>query len=456
MARWNYANVLSAGGEARRLWQFSPNDQFKLSREYTARNGEALPPNLGGKSWRSLWQPKLNIAWLPVEKVFLRVVQLPIAEFAETVSMVEFQLEKLSPLPVGQMVWTIEVMPKREEGLQSVIIVIVSRSLVEEFLGKLEGQGYLADRLELPILDQLLATQVNEDGVWIYPGEADSSTSLVTWWYGGILRNVTLLSWNNGPDPVRLKEQLSQMAWAGELEGWLTTSPRWHLVADAARATQWEPLLNEIAGESVQLIAPIAPAQLAAMSAKRAVGASARGVNLLPSEFSERYRQQFIDRLWMRGLFATVGIYLVGLIIYFAALMVLNFQFNRVQVEVAGLSQQYTNTMQLAQRVAVLQEQANLKFGGLDCWKTISDLLPEELGLTSFNFQGGKTMMLNGTVAQEHLGKLVDYYENVGKASVNGLPLSLRPLSTPAARPNASGVPTIYWSFSASIGTTEK
>ena len=44
-----------------------------------------------------------------------------------------------------------------QTNLQTVVVVIAARNVVEEFLGELEGQGYLADRLELPLLDQLQA-----------------------------------------------------------------------------------------------------------------------------------------------------------------------------------------------------------------------------------------------------------------------------------------------------------
>ena len=70
------------------------------------------------KDWRSLWQRKLNIAWLPPEKVFLRVAQFPASDFDETLAMVELQLEKLSPMPVTQIVWTIHLLPHAEGNLQ--------------------------------------------------------------------------------------------------------------------------------------------------------------------------------------------------------------------------------------------------------------------------------------------------------------------------------------------------
>src|SRR5207245_10544242 len=135
------------------------------------------------------------VALLPGEQVFVRVAQYPRSEFNETVSMVELQLEKLSPVPVAQIVWSIQVLPHTDEKMQTVIVIIVARNVVEEFLGELEGQGYLADRLELPVVDQLQATEVTEDGAWIYPEVLGGKNSgLAAWWYGGVLQNIDLLT----------------------------------------------------------------------------------------------------------------------------------------------------------------------------------------------------------------------------------------------------------------------
>jgi hypothetical protein len=89
MARWHSCNVLHAGADKRRVWQFETrNGQFVLGREQATANGEALPYAQVTKTWRSLWQPKLNIAWLPPENVFLRVIQLPKSNLDETCAMV--------------------------------------------------------------------------------------------------------------------------------------------------------------------------------------------------------------------------------------------------------------------------------------------------------------------------------------------------------------------------------
>ena len=131
MARWQYCNILHVGADASHLWQFdAKGDGFALNREHAGAAGEPLPFHLAAKSWRSLWQPRLNIAWLPPENVFLRVIELPRSSFEETLAMVELQLEKLSPLPVAQIVWMIHALPRATDDLQTVIVVIAARHAV--------------------------------------------------------------------------------------------------------------------------------------------------------------------------------------------------------------------------------------------------------------------------------------------------------------------------------------
>jgi hypothetical protein len=69
-------NVLLAGPETRQLWQFDArNGGVQLSRALTSLPGESLPGVR--KDWSQIWSQRLNIAWLPPEHVFLRVVQFP-------------------------------------------------------------------------------------------------------------------------------------------------------------------------------------------------------------------------------------------------------------------------------------------------------------------------------------------------------------------------------------------
>ncbi len=417
-------NILQSSAQGRHLWQFDAKGrEFILNREQTSFASEPLPSKLIAKDWRSLWQRKLNVAWLPPEHVFLRVAQFPVSDFDETVAMVELQLEKLSPLPVTQIVWSIHVLPQGEGNLQTVIVMIVARNTVEEFLGQLEGQGYLADRLELPLLDELQATAITSDGAWIYPeGPGGRNAALVAWWYGGVLQNLGLVTLPATKRAEGLKEQLLQMAWAGELEGWLTAPPTWHLVAEGTTAADWEPALQEGLEQPVEVIAPISPAGLAALTAARAAQAGSQA-NLLPAEFSTRYHQQFVDRLWMRGLGAVVVLYLLGVLVYFGRLQLELYRTHIVEQQVAERGPVYTNALQLRDKFLVLKDRQDLKFAALDCWKVVAELLPDGVTLEGYNFSEGKKLTLSGTAPKDQTKRLLDFDADIRKVAPNGQPL---------------------------------
>jgi hypothetical protein len=417
-------NVLQVGAQARQLWQFDARGRgFVLNREQTTSAGESLPAKLITKDWRSLWQRKLNVAWLPPERVFLRVAHFPVSDFDETLSMVELQLEKLSPMPVTQVVWSIYVLPHAEGNLQTVIVMIVSRNEVEEFLGQLEGQGYLADRLELPLLDQLHATTITENGAWIYPeAPGGRNAALVAWWYGGVLQNLDLITLPAANRPESLKEQMLQMAWAGELEGWLTAPPVWHLVADAPAAAEWEPALRTGLEQPLEVIAPVPIAALASLTAARAAQSGSEG-NLLPAEFSTRYQQQFVDRLWMRGLGAVVVLYLVFVLVYFARLQLELYGTRGVEQEATMRGPIYTNALQLKDKYKVLKDRQDLKFAALDCWKTVAELLPDGVILDGYNFSDGRKLTLSGSAPADQTKRLLDFDSDIRKVVVNGQPL---------------------------------
>ncbi|HXR04406.1 MAG TPA: hypothetical protein VN836_06820 [Verrucomicrobiae bacterium] len=436
MARWNSCNILQIAPDANRLWQFdAKGDGFVLNREH---RGSSLPARFVAKSWNSLWQPKLNVAWLPPESFFLRVVELPKSNFDETLAMVELQLEKLSPMPVTQIVWTMHILPPPAGGeaaagnLQTIIVVIAARNAVEEFLGKLEGQGFLADRLEVPFLDQLEMDGASREpaaqvDAWIYPLLlGGQNAALVAWWCGGTLRNLGFVTLPpQGDRAAELKEQLALLAWSGELEGWLTSPPNWHLVADPVNAAEWETTLREGLAEPVRVSQPLPPAELAGRTARRAAAASDR-VNLVPAEFSTRYHQQFVDRLWWRALVTTGILYAIGVVIYFCATGWLAMQTHKVERAVADISGSYTNAIQLKARYAVLKQREELKYAALDCWKVVAEQLPEGLSLQRFSFANGSKLSLNGTCDSGQLGLITEqggFYDGVRKAKVNGQPM---------------------------------
>ncbi len=455
----NSCNVLSLGTEKRHLWRFSTGGgQANLTAEQNGSVVAPLPQKYIRKDWRALVVRKLNIAWLPLDQVFLRVIQLPKCDHTELLSMLEFQLEKLSPLPVAQIVWSAEVIPSHTTApseLQTVLVIIVARDQVEAFLGELEGKGFLADQLEVPCLNQLLATKIDADGAWIYVIPFGGKLLAMTaWWYGGVLQTLSLMHLS-GPEnfAAEIGEQLTKTAWAGELEGWMTSPPAWRLVADSSLAGPWTEAFSAWAGKPVEIERSLTEAESAKLSAQRVARGESK-VNLLPSEYAVRYRQQLIDRVWMRGLGALVLLYIVGVLAYLGAVNYFQIQKGLLEKEVTKLNDAYTQALKEKARIEVVKNQIALKFAALNVWQAVTRELPEELVLTSLAFTRGKTISLDGIASEA--AKVTDYFEALKRIQFNDgdmfSKIDIRPTRT---GPGPLGQGTVFWGFECEMRNME-
>ena len=287
MARWHSCNILQTAPDANRLWQFDAKSGA-LSREAGSAPGQPLPAS-GRKILDVVLAAQAERRLAAAGKCFpARASNCPKAASAKRSRWWNCSWKNCRRFPSRRSSGRCRFCrSRRRRHLQTIIVVIVERNVVEEFLGKLETQGFLADRLEVPMLDQLAATPATEDGAWIYPALLNGqNAALVAWWFGGALRNLSYVVLPADGDRAKsLQEQLAQLAWAGELEGWLTAQPKWHLVADGGLARRMgnffarRPGRNR-AGDSAAGVAGTGGAHGAARDGvgRQQRGADARGI----------------------------------------------------------------------------------------------------------------------------------------------------------------------------------
>ena len=171
------------------------------------------------------------------------------------------------------------------------------------------------------------------------------------------------------------------------MEGWLTAPPRFHVVAGPAEAEVWKALFAPWADNPVEVVPPTAPAELAALSAQR-TGNNGATTNLLPPEYSKRYHQQLVDRLWMRAVMAVVGAYIFGVLVYFGVLYGCK---QDTTIKSArrwpGLRLSYDNAAADVCKFKILTDRQNLKYAALDCWKAVAEKMPGEPDVGHLLFQ---------------------------------------------------------------------
>ena len=354
---------------------------------------DELPAKVVGKDWSDLLSRKLNIATLPPEKVFLRVVELPECEPDELLPMVEFQIEDLSPLPMAQAVWSAEAVPGSTgtEGNQTVLVMIAERGVVGDRLDELEAVNYLADRVEVPLLRELVPGEPREDGAHIQLVQgADSVLALVSWWFAGRLRDVNSF---NLPDTAasrdELVEKINSVALAGEVAGWMPDEPACHLAKRGDVAADWNTALAKCFGR-IREVEPMSEVDLATAAVEFTARTTAPGLML--EDYSARNRQRFQDGLWMEGIKGAVALMLIGLCFFFAYGSWLQSDLDDLnqQVKVQGL--QYTNALSLKAKMQTLKKQEALKTAALNAWSEVAIGLPGELKFTQLMFSSDRTL----------------------------------------------------------------
>ena len=423
-SRFKSCQILRRQADSRQLWMFAVGkDKLTLASETTAAHEAPLPPGTRQRDWQELLQPRLNIACLPSGLVFVRVIQLPAGSPDEIPSMVEFELEKVSPRPTAQIVWTFEVLEQLPEGLSTVLVVVAARNAVEEFLGSLESGGFIAHCLDVPLVRELRSLQPTEDGIWILVEDGQSDrTVLAAWRIGGVWREVTLVRLAEGnAGAEQLIQQLACGAWGGELAGWLQSVPPVHLRGSPEAAHLLTEPLASWQGQDIQVEPRMAPQVLAHAGASHHLGSTAS--SLVPPEVISRHRNQLIDRLWIKGL-GNVGI--TYLFLVFCYIAVLKYQENQLQdtkSEAVSLGKTYTNTLQLKERIAVIQGQIDLRFAALNAWRAAVEHLPESMTLSRLNFDKGRTLKLLGTVPAENIPDVTRFNSELKKVMVDGQPL---------------------------------
>jgi Tfp pilus assembly protein PilN len=262
-----------------------------------------------------------------------------------------------------------------------------------------------------------------------------------------VLQYVGVLHLPDGPRrAAALQEQMAQTAWAGETEGWMTSEPKVRLVAEEGPAGAWLPLFEP--AQNVEVIRPVPVQDLAQVTARRVAGDGAT-TNLLPPEFTARYKQRFVDQLWMRLLAAVIACYVLGVAVYIGLAQVAKFRYDSVQQEATALGVAYTNTIRLKERLVVMQDALDLQYAALECYRAISENLPEGVTLRSIRFDQGRKVTYSGSATPEDRTKILDLNASMRKAMMRDQPL-FGNVNAPDIRP-APGGQTVSWSFACDL-----
>ncbi|MBO7107488.1 MAG: hypothetical protein J6W73_04570 [Verrucomicrobia bacterium] len=478
--QFRQVNFLIPGVVTHRIQQFEcVGAEFKAPRSQDCPIHKKPKEDWTSKDYRNLFRKKINVSWASIEDVFMKVIHLPGESPEELRMMVELQLEKISPVPLAQLVWDIQVLPNPvplpvpdadpehpEEVVRplyrfAVVVLMAERAAIENLLALLEESNFQADRIELPFLHEILQSPETKDGLYVYPMRCGAKDMVVTvWWAQGQLQDIDVIYLP--PDETWkgvFSAQLNQVIWAGQLAGWLNDNYKWTLLSpaeddEALPINEWTELLTNLYGAGT-FAKRMSESELAKLNCTLiCTGPTA---NLLPPEFATTYKQKYTDKLWLQGIAAIVIAYILACMVYFAGSTVASFQKSRAEAKLKLLDNDYKTAQKLKAQVELLQLQETLKFAALDCYRLTAELLPEGLKLTRMNFTGGTEWSYVGEAPADQIGLVTAFNEALGRAMTyddNPVPF-FKKVAPPTSVQKAGAGDTLTWRFTCELNLPE-
>jgi hypothetical protein len=138
-------------------------------------------------------------------------------------------------------------------------------------------------------------------------------------------------------------------------------------------------------------------------------------------------------------------------VLYIGWLQYVEYDVARLEQQARSLQGSYTNAMRLKAQMQVMEDQLNLQFAALRCYKALSEKLPQALTLESMSFQGGKTLTLSGNGDANSQPALNDFTAELRRYSSDGQLLFSH---VPAPTISIRGT-TLAWNFQCELRSTE-
>jgi hypothetical protein len=368
---------------------------------------------------------------LPFEKTLLRIIRLPTDEPAELRSMVDLQVDKLSPFAPEQTVAAFESLPGATAGTTTVLIAIAQRAVLDEMQATL-GKAALArvDALLLGLWDGLARTgQLAEHGREFLL-VADESGVQVIVHESGIPLACTYVA---GPfdlsrpdDRSDIGREVARLLMALETDHGQPTSLSGAVWAAPAAATALAATVGEICGTACRdLDRQSLPAALEGIV--RRGGRGAQAIDLTPAAWRQTEQAiRFRRRLWR----AAGAVILAWGLLVSAAFALLAYErrlVGRLNAESQAWLTQANDVRTMRRRVNMIQRYRDRHDSALECLREVSVMLPQGIDLETFTYRKDESVEVAGLASNSQI--ILAFRDRL-----NGSPLFKRIVAGPSTR----------------------
>ena len=349
------------------------------------------------------------------DKLLMRVVELPMVDIDEINSMIQLQVDKLSPFPSDRIAFSYEVLIKSESACR-VLIVALQRDLIEFTNTVFQNIGVDIQRIDVEAMgwwrlfsDKKLITDSGRQIILVL----EASGGVITAVQDGI--------------PVSFKsvssaEGLSEDEYASEIveaTGALILSLDLEQGASVASSIDlWcrdinqegiaTRLIDEFTREvHVQLLDSLPPLceglarrMLNPVFSTRISSSHVREtdavIDLIPVAWRMKDASLRIKRRMIMAMAMALGICIIGITALISGYNLERRRLNKLETRIDLLEKPAGEVRALQERVKSFEKYLDRKRSALECLREISQLLPEDVDLISFQFKKGNNVLIRG------------------------------------------------------------
>ncbi len=346
---------------------------------------------------------------LSSERLLLRIMSLPSDEEDELQSMVQLQVDKLSPFADADTVWSYEILAS-EDGSSHVLVAMAGKKFLDRVSFVLKSAGIRFERLDCGSMGliQALSDAGAVDGIGreviIFPG-AKTAEILVFQDGRPVAVRTADMPEDSGPEEAGLElgrdiaytllslEVEHGVAAEQRIRAWVPESLDPAVIAAAGRETD-----AEISCESMDELSSVAEGVAVRESSRR------RGLlDLTPLE----WRQARLEKGFKKRV---IG-WTTGIIVFWLALVGLGMGFLQVQrTDLAELkardeelNRSFLDVRELRARALMFTHYTDKSHSALDSLWEISRKLPDGVELRSFAYRKGEFLRITGEASQVDL-----------------------------------------------------
>ncbi|MSR64853.1 MAG: hypothetical protein EXS18_03630 [Verrucomicrobiae bacterium] len=357
-------------------------------------------------------------------EVFCKRVSLPAANPDEVRQMLSLQIEKWSPLPMEEIVWSYEILGT-EGGNSDVLLVVGTKENLIHRAAEF-GDEFMPDLIDvdLMVLWRALRTKKLFVGkghcavLWIDLHSKTVKCMLLKASTPLVIEHLFI----DESNPAAFSHELSVFLLGAEANYGIQQIEETFLFgSDEASMV----LGHQAAAEFGIKVTPLTLTEdLSAATglARRALENGETQVNLLPVDFVQRQQKKLFRQQARRVGFVVLAIYIVVLVLFTGVLAWRKFSIKRIDSELGTTKAEFDKARLLQAEVRFLDQKLDDRRSALEVLRVVTESMTEQLYLMNFAYKQQQSLDLRGVALNAP-----DVYTFIDKLQKSGLFTQVKP-----------------------------